>query len=60
MRKGSIAAPAIAVEFPLAAAHFVVGANRPGSLAEPNLPQSLRNNKTVSLVTFEGTDIGGN
>lgn len=60
MSKGSIAAPAIAVELPLAAAHFVVGNNRPGSMVEPNLPQSLRNNKTASLVTFEGADISGN
>ncbi|ORW86217.1 hypothetical protein AWC25_22155 [Mycobacterium sherrisii] len=59
MRKGSIAAPAIAVEFPLAAAHFVVGANRPGLSAEPNLPQSLRNNKTVSLGSFGGAGISG-
>jgi hypothetical protein len=38
---------------PLPTEHFAVG-------TESNLPQPVRNNKTVGLVTWEGADADGN
>jgi len=46
-------------EFRLFAAHFVVGRVHSESLVELNLPQPLRNNKTVGLVAWEGADGDG-
>jgi hypothetical protein len=47
-------------EFWLSAEHFAVGSSYRGSLVQPNLPQPVRNNKTVSLVAREGADADGN
>ncbi|CQD20682.1 hypothetical protein BN1232_05005 [Mycobacterium lentiflavum] len=44
--------PALKVGFPPPGGHFDVG-------VQPNLPQPLRNNKTVGLVAWEGTDADG-
>jgi hypothetical protein len=51
--------PAPGAEFRLSAGHFVVGNTRSKSSVEPNLPQPLRNNKTVGLVAWEGADGDG-
>ncbi len=56
----SAAAPAIDVEFRPSAGHFVVGGIHSGLLIEPNLPQSVRHNKTVGLVAREGVAGDGN
>ncbi len=47
-------------EFRPSAGHFVVGSIHSGTLVEPNLPQPVRNNKTVGLVAWEGADADGN
>jgi len=60
VRKGSAATPAIEAEFRLTDGHFVAGSIHSGSLVEPNLPQPVRNNKTVGLVAWEGADADGN
>ena len=57
---GIAAAPAMDVEFRPSAGHFVVGSIRSGSSVEPNLPQSVRHNKTVGLVAREGVAGDGN
>jgi hypothetical protein len=57
---GSAAAPAIDVEFRPFAGHFVVSGIHSGSSVEPNLPQSVRHNKTVGLVAREGVAVDGN
>lgn len=57
---GSAATTALNSEFRLSAAHFVSGSIHSGSLVEPNLPQPVRNNKTVSLVAGEGAAAHGN
>ena len=51
---------AIDAEFRLSAGDFVVRGIASGSLVELNLPQPVRNNKTVGLVTWEGADADGN
>jgi hypothetical protein len=56
----SAAAPAIDVEFRPSAGHFVVGGIHSGSSVEPNSPQSVRHNKTVGLVAWEGVAHDGN
>lgn len=60
VRKGSAATLATEAEFRLTARHFVVGSIHPGSSVEPNLPQPVRNNKTVGLVAWEGAGADGN
>lgn len=45
--------PAIDGEMPLLSGPFDTN-------VEPNLPQPMRHNKTVGLVTWEGADAGGN
>jgi hypothetical protein len=57
---GIAAAAAMDVEFRPSAGHFVVGSIHAGSSVEPNLPQSVRHNKTVGLVAWEGVAGDGN
>lgn len=45
--------PAIDAGMRLLSEHFDIG-------VQPNLPQPLRNNKTVSLVAWEGVGADGN
>jgi hypothetical protein len=60
VRKGSAATPAINAEIRLHAERFVVESTHSASVVEPNLPQLMRNNKTVGLVAWEGPDVDGN
>ncbi|UXA06058.1 hypothetical protein KXD96_24815 [Mycobacterium sp. SMC-2] len=59
MRMGSAAMLAIDAEFRPFARHFVGGSIHSGPLVEPNLPQPVRNNKTVGLVAWEGAAADG-
>jgi hypothetical protein len=59
VRMGCAATPAIDAESRLPSRHFLVGGVDSRSLVEPNLPQPLRNNKTVGLVAWEGADGDG-
>jgi hypothetical protein len=54
------ATPTVDAESRPSAGHFVVGGIHPDSLVELNLPQPVRNNKTVGLVTWGGADPNGN
>ena len=60
VRMDSAAMRAIDAEFRLSAGDFVLRGIASGSLVELNLPQPVRNNKTVGLVTWEGADADGN
>lgn len=53
VRMGSAVTPEADAEFWLPTRRFVVGGIHPGSLVELNLPQPVRNNKTIGLVTQE-------
>ena len=43
----------------LPAEHFTVGCTRLRSVAQLNLPQPLRKNKTTGLITLEGSETDG-
>ena len=43
----------------LPAEHFAVGSTRLRSVAQLNLPQPLRKNKTTGLITLEGSETDG-
>jgi hypothetical protein len=47
-------------EISVAIGHFTTGGIRSGSSGAPNLPQELRDNKTVGLKTVAGADADGN
>jgi hypothetical protein len=52
--------PEIDGEFWLSAEYFASAARIRASLVQPNLPQLVRNNKTVGLVAREGAVADGN